>query len=92
MKGVERTNVVIIHLNQRVRFAQHNPYAIEVNRRNKNCYNCRRFGHLVRNYRNRRTRNRIGKKRRLEYRQRLVMEENNRQCNLNGEEDVVVLD
>jgi len=40
---------------------------------NRNCYNCRRFGHIARNYRNRGTGNRIGEGRRLEYKQ------NNRQ-------------
>jgi len=64
---VERTNTVIIHLNQRVGFVQCNPYTMEVNRRNKNCYNCGGFKHLVRNYKNRGTENRIGKERRLEY-------------------------
>ena len=37
-------------------------------------------------------RNRIGNGRRLEYRQRLRIEENSRQSNLNGERDLVVLD
>jgi len=32
MEGVERTNVMIMHPNQRVGLAQHNPYAMEVNR------------------------------------------------------------
>jgi len=36
-------------------------------------------------------RNRIGDRRRLEYRQRLRIEENSRQSNLNGERDLVVL-
>ena len=43
-------------------------YTIEVNRRNRNCYNYRGFGYLARNYRNREIENRIGKRRRLEYR------------------------
>jgi len=58
---VEKTNIVMVCPNQRVGFAQCNPYAIEVDRRNRNCYNCRRFGYLVRNCRNRETGNRIGK-------------------------------
>jgi len=40
---------------------------MEVNRRNRNCYNCGGFKHLVKNYKNRGTENRIGKERRLEY-------------------------
>jgi len=34
---------------------------------NRNCYNCRGFGYLARNCRNRGTGNRIGEGRRLEY-------------------------
>ena len=84
-------NVVIVHPNQRVKFVQHNLYAIEVDRRNRNYYNCREFEYLMKNCRNRRTGNKIGERRRLEYRQRLAMEGNNKQCNLNGERDLIVL-
>ena len=39
---------------QRPGFPQRNPYAMDVDRReNRNCYACREFGHLARNYRNR---------------------------------------
>ena len=82
MERVERMNVVMMHSQQRVGFTQHNPYTMEVDRRkNRNCYNCRGFRHLVRNCRNRGTENRIGNGRRLEYGQE----------NLNGEGDLVVL-
>ena len=67
MKEVERMNIVIVHPNQRVGFAQYNPYTMNVDWENKNCYNCRRFGHLAKNYRNKNTGNRIGEERRLEY-------------------------
>jgi len=40
-------------------------------RENQNCYNCRGFGHLTRNCRNR---NRIGKGRRLEYGETRIMD------------------
>ena len=71
--------------NQKVGFAPHNPYAMNMNQGNRNCYSCEGFGHLARNYRNRGIGNRIGESRRLEYGQ------NTRQSNLNKEEDLVVL-
>jgi len=69
IERVEKTNAVIVHPNLRGEFAQRNPYAIDINKNNRNCYNCKRFGHLARNCRNRRIENRIGEGR-LEYRQR----------------------
>ena len=66
---------------------------MDVDRReNRNCYNYRDFGHLARNYRNRRMENKIGDGKRLEYGQRLMIEWNNEQENLNRERDLVVLD
>jgi len=53
-----------------------------------NCYSCERFGHLARNCRNRGTRNKIRKERRLDYRQNNGR--NNRQNNLNREGDLIV--
>jgi len=78
--------------NQRVKFAQHNPHAIDVDRGNRKCYNCGGFEHLARNCRNRRIENRIGEGRRLEYGQGLRTKGNNGQSNLNRERDLVVLD
>jgi len=40
---------------------------MNVDRGNLNCYNYRGFGHLVRNYRNKKIGNRIGEGRRLKY-------------------------
>jgi len=77
MKKVERTNAVMMCPQQRVRFAQCNLSTMDMDRRkNRNCYNCRGFRHLARNCRNRGIGNRIGDGRRLEYRQRLRIEEN----------------
>jgi len=69
IEGVERMDAVMIHPQQRVGSTQRSPYAMDVDRReNRNCYSCGGFRHLARNYRNRRTGNRIGEGRRLEYR------------------------
>ena len=74
--------------NQRAWFVQHNPYAMNIDRNNKNCYNCERFGHLARNCKNGGTGNRIREGRRLEYRnknnEQRRSEGENRQNNLNG--------
>ena len=78
-------NMVMVCPNQRAGFAPCNPYAMDVNKRNRNCYNYREFEHLARNCRNRRIGTRIRKRRRLEY-------ENNGQSNLNRDRDLIVLD
>ena len=86
---MEGVNIVMVHLNQWAEFVpQHNPYAIDVDRGDKNYYNCGSFGYLARNCRNRRTGNKIRKERRLDYRQNNGR--NNRQNNLNGEGDLIV--
>jgi len=63
--------------------------------RNKNCYNCKRFGHLARNCRNRGIGGIIGEGRRLEYRnnkqRRMIEEENEQDNNLNRDRDLIVL-
>ena len=68
IERVERINMVMVCYNQRVEFTQHNLYVMDVDKGNMNCYSCERFGHLVRNCRNKGTENRIGESRRLEYR------------------------
>jgi len=93
MEGVERTNVEIVYLIQRVEFTQQNPYIMEVDCTNMNYYNCRGFSHLARNCRNRRTENRIREERRLEYEERRMIERGNKQSsNLNEEGDLIVFD
>jgi len=74
---------------------QQNPYTMEVDCGNRNCYNCRGFGHLTRNCRNKRLEGRIGEKRKLEYkngnnRERRMIKERNRQNNLNGKQDLIL--
>jgi len=91
MEGVERTNEVMVCPQQRVGFAQWNPYTMEVDKSNRNCYSCGDFGHLARNCRNKGIAERIGQGRRLEYRnenngqKRTTEGENKQQDNLNRE-------
>ena len=80
----------MVYSNRRVRLAQRNPYAMDVDQENKNCFNCRRFGYIARNCRNKGTGNRIEKGRRLEYGQMLAIEENNRQNNLKEKENLII--
>jgi len=75
MEEVERTNTVIVCPNQWVVFILCNLYYMKVDYRNMNCYNCMRFGHIVRYCKDRETEGRIGEGRRLEYRRN----ENNRE-------------
>jgi len=98
MEGVERTNVVMVHPNKQTELAPYNLYIIEIDKRNRNCYNCRGFRHLSRNCRNRRIGNRIGEERRLEYREngnniqrRIIKEGNGQNNNLNRDRDLIVL-
>ena len=59
------------------------PYAMEVDRE-RNCYSCGEFGHLVWNCRNQK---RIGQERKIEYR-----DNRNNSNNLKEKENLVVLD
>jgi len=69
---------------------------MEMDRINRNCYDCGGFGHLARNYRNRGKKGRTGEGRRLEYKgnngQRRMIEEKNKKFsnNLNGNGDLIV--
>jgi len=75
MEDIERTNAAMEIPQQKIGFPQRNLYAMDVDRRkNRNCYACGGFGHLVRNCRNRE----MGMNRRIE-----VDQDTN--SNLNGE-------
>ena len=96
IEGVERTDAVIVHPQQRVGVVQRNTYAMNIDR-GRNCYACREFGHMAQHCRNRGTGNRIGEGRRLEYGSRenngqRRIEERNEANNLKGEEDLIVFD
>ena len=85
MKEVERTNMIMVNPQQQqtVFVPRCDLYTIYIDQR-RNCYNCRGFGHIVRNFRNQRI---VGQGRRLEYKNSL----NNGQSNLNREENLIVL-
>jgi len=52
MKGVERMNTVIVNLNQQAELVLRcDLYTTDIDCR-RNCYSCKDFGYLVRNYRN----------------------------------------
>ena len=93
MEGVKRTNAVVVRSQQQgAEFPQRNPYVMNVDR-GRNCYSCGGFGHMVKHCRNRRTGNRIGKGRRLEYEGNETQErgEEGNGKNLNGEQDLILL-
>ena len=54
MERVERTNMVMATPQQRTRGVQQNPYTMDVDKNNRNCYACGGFGHMARHCRNRR--------------------------------------
>jgi len=92
MEGVERINAVMVHPTQWVGFALYNSYTINVDKENRNCYNCGVFRHLARNCRNGEMGGRIEKDRRLEYGRNKQRTENNEPSNLNGDKNLIVLD
>ena len=86
MEGIERTNTVVVRnplqeQEEREEKMRRDLYVIDVNRE-RNYYNCRRFGHLVQNCKNQKI---IGQERRIEYRNNL-----NTLNNLKEEENLVV--
>jgi len=94
MERVERTEVVMVCPKQRAGFAQQTSYAMEVDRSNRNCYNYGGFGHLARHCRNKGIEEKIGQGRRLEYgnESNRKTKGGNGQENLNGEQDLILLD
>ena len=63
---------------------------MDVDKRNRNCYNCEGFGHLARNCRNRGTEGRIREKRRLEYKNKSNGQQRTEESsNLNREQSLL---
>jgi len=62
--------------------SRHDPYVMKIDY-SRTCYNYKDLGHLVRNCKNRGI---VGRERRVDY------ENNRNDCNLNGEENLIVLD
>ena len=57
MEGVERMNTIVIRnplqgQEDRREGMRRDPYTMEVDQRNKNCDNCRKFGHMAKHCRN----------------------------------------
>jgi len=87
VEEVERTNTTMLNPNQYTGFmSRYNLYTMDVDRE-RNCYNCRDFGHITRSYRLRET---TGQGRRLEYGG--SQDNGQHSDNLNREKDLVVLD
>jgi len=90
MEGVERTNAIIVHPQQRTGLVQCNPYAMNINRE-RNCYACGGFRHMAQHCWNRGQRSGVIKGRRLEYGRR--RERNHKQLDhLKEEENLESLD
>ena len=86
IERVERTNATIVNLQQQAEFlSRHDLYTMEMDK-GKNCYNCMGFGHITRYCRKRRNWERVWQERRIEYR------DNQNTSNLNGKENLIVLD
>jgi len=73
IEEVERTNIVVVYLQQWTRFASKNDlYAMNIDC-GRNYYSCGGFGYLIRNFRNWRI---VEQERRMEYRDNLKEEKN----------------
>ena len=88
----------MVYLIQQIEFILHNLYTIEIDWKNRNYYNCGEFGYITRYCRNRETKNRIGERKKLEYREnknnekkRIIKGRNNQNNNLNRDKDLIVL-
>ena len=92
MEGIERTNVVVVRgQGQGVGIpTRQDPFTIEVDRE-RNCFACRGFGHMVRHCRNRGQRGRVVDNRRVEYEGRQIEEIISLSDNLKESENLELL-
>ena len=94
MKGVERTNAVVVRelgAGQNAGIPlRWDPYAMEVDRE-RNCFACRGFGHMACYCRNRGMRGRVAENRRVEYGGGRIEEIANFSNNLKEEENLELL-
>ena len=51
MEGVERTNAVMVCPTQQAEFVPYNSYAIDIDKKNRNCFSYGGFGYLAWNCR-----------------------------------------
>jgi len=93
MKGIERTNVVVVRgAEQSVGVPlRRDPYVMEIDQ-GRNCYACGGFGHMACHCRNRGQRGRVVEERRLEYREERIEGINEHLDNLKGVENLESLD
>ena len=88
MKGVERTNVVVVRgQGQGMGTPRRDPYVMEIDR-GRNCYACGGFGHMAHHCRNWGQRGRVAEGRRLEYRGGRIKGINKHLDNLKGVENL----
>ena len=90
MKGVERTNAVVVRGQSLGATPRKDPYTMEVNR-GRNYYACEGFGHMACHCRNQ-GRGRVVEKRRLEYAGEGIKENLYHSDNLKGVENLEFLD
>ena len=94
MKGVERTNAVVVRelgAGQNAGIPlRWDPYAMEIDRR-RNCFACGGFGHMARYCRNQGMRGRVADNRRVEYGGERIEEIENISNNLKVGEDLELL-
>jgi len=94
MEGVERTNAIVVRgqgTGQGMGVPpRRDPYTMEVDR-GRNCYACRRFGHMACYCRNWEQRGRVVENRRVEYRGGRIEEIPNFVNNLKEEENLELL-